>query len=148
MIRKIMIRKISDLRMNFNMKRIYHKKVIDHYEFPRNVGSFSKDEKNIGIGLVGKPACGDLIKLSIRVDKDSVIQESKFKAFGCGSAIASSSIITELIQGKNIDDALKINNTDIAKLLDLPPIKMHCSMLAEDAVKAAIENYKKNNYTD
>ena len=140
-----MIRKIFDLRMNFSMKRIYHKKVIDHYEYPRNVGSFSKDENNVGIGLVGKPACGDLIKLSIRIDKNNIIQESKFKTFGCGSAIASSSIITELIKGKHIDDALKINNTDIANILKLPPIKMHCSMLAEDAVKTAIENYKKKN---
>ena len=141
MIRKIMIKKIS----NFSMKRIYHKNVIDHYEYPRNVGSFSKDEKNIGIGFVGSPACGDLIKLSIRVDKNNIIQESKFLTFGCGSAIASSSVVTEWIKGKNIDDALKINNTDIAKLLKLPPIKLHCSMLAEDAIKAAVENYKKNN---
>ena len=138
-----MIRRIFSLRINLRMKKTYHKNVIDHYENPKNVGSFSKNEKNIGIGLVGSPACGDLIKLSIRVDKNSIIQESKFKTFGCGSAIASSSIMTELIKGKHIDDALKINNTDIAKLLKLPPIKMHCSMLAEDAVKAAIEDYKK-----
>jgi len=132
-------------RQCLKMMRMYHKNVIDHYENPKNVGSFSKDEKNIGIGFVGSPACGDLIKLSIRVDKNGVIQESKFKTFGCGSAIASSSIATEWIKGKNIDDALKINNTDIANLLKLPPIKLHCSMLAEDAIKAAVENYKKNN---
>lgn len=138
-----MIRRIFSLRMNFRMKKTYHKNVIEHYENPKNVGSFPKNEKNIGVGLVGSPACGDLIKLSIRVDNNGVIQESKFKTFGCGSAIASSSVATEWIKGKNINDALKINNTDIASLLKLPPIKLHCSMLAENAIKAAIENYKK-----
>ncbi len=120
----------------------YSEKVIDHYENPRNVGSFAKDEENIGTGLVGAPACGDVMKLQIKV-KDGVIEDAKFKTFGCGSAIASSSLITELVKGKSIEDASKIKNTTIAQELALPPVKIHCSVLAEDAIKAAIEDYKK-----
>ncbi len=120
----------------------YSEKVIDHYENPRNVGAFAKDEANIGTGLVGAPACGDVMKLQIKV-KDGVIEDAKFKTFGCGSAIASSSLITELVKGKTIDDASKIKNTTIAQELALPPVKIHCSVLAEDAIKAAIEDYKK-----
>ena len=126
-------------------KRKYHWRVIDHYENPRNVGSFDKNKKNVGIGLVGAPVCGDVMKLSIEVDENNIIQKTKFKTFGCGSAIASSSLATEWIKGKNIDDAFKIKNTDIAKLLNLPPVKLHCSMLAEDAIKSAITDYKNKN---
>lgn len=120
----------------------YHDKVIDHYENPRNVGSMDKNDKNVGTGLVGAPACGDVMKLQIRVDDDGKIIEAKFKTFGCGSAIASSSLATEWIKGKQLDDAAKIKNTDIAKELSLPPVKLHCSMLAEDAIKAALQDYK------
>jgi len=120
----------------------YHDKVIDHYENPRNVGSMDKNDKNVGTGLVGAPACGDVMKLQIRVDDDGKIVEAKFKTFGCGSAIASSSLATEWIKGKQVDDAAKIKNTDIAKELSLPPVKLHCSMLAEDAIKAALQDYK------
>jgi len=121
----------------------YSKEVIDHYENPRNVGSFSKDEKNIGTGLVGAPACGDVMKLQIKVADDGTIEEAKFKTFGCGSAIASSSLVTEWVRGKNINEAEKITNKEIAQELSLPPVKIHCSVLAEEAVKAAIEDYKK-----
>ena len=120
----------------------YSEKVIDHYENPRNVGSFGKDEGDIGTGLVGAPACGDVMKLQIKV-KDGIIQDAKFKTFGCGSAIASSSLITEMVKGKSLDDAGKIKNIEIAQELSLPPVKIHCSVLAEDAIKAAIEDYKK-----
>jgi len=123
--------------------RYYHINVIDHYENPRNVGSFNKNDKNIGTGLVGAPACGDVMKLQIKVDNNGKIIDSKFKTFGCGSAIASSSYVTELIKNRNID-SIDIHNTDIAKYLNLPPLKLHCSMLAEDAIKAAINDYKKN----
>ena len=123
--------------------RYYHINVIDHYENPRNVGSFNKNDKNIGTGLVGAPACGDVMKLQIKVDNNGKIIDSKFKTFGCGSAIASSSYVTELIKNRNID-SIDIHNTDIAKYLNLPPVKLHCSMLAEDAIKAAINDYKKN----
>ena len=122
----------------------YSEKVIDHYENPRNVGSFGKEEDGIGTGLVGAPACGDVMKLQIKV-KDGVIQDAKFKTFGCGSAIASSSLITEMVKGKSLEDAGKIKNIEIAQELSLPPVKIHCSVLAEDAIKAAIEDYKKNN---
>lgn len=122
----------------------YSEKVIDHYENPRNVGSFGKDEENIGTGLVGAPACGDVMKLQIKV-KDGVIEDAKFKTFGCGSAIASSSLITEMVKGKSLDDAGKIKNIDIAQELSLPPVKIHCSVLAEDAIKAAIDDYKKKH---
>jgi len=121
-------------------KRDYHSRIIDHYESPRNVGSFSKDSRNIGTGLVGAPACGDVMKLQIKVDNGKII-DAKFKTFGCGSAIASSSYVTELIKGKNIDD-VNISNLEIAQYLKLPPVKLHCSMLAEDAIKSAIINYK------
>ncbi|CAB3978309.1 iron-sulfur cluster assembly scaffold [Paramuricea clavata] len=120
----------------------YHAKVIDHYENPRNVGSMDKDDDNVGTGLVGAPACGDVMKLQIKVSDDGKIVDAKFKTFGCGSAIASSSLATEWVKGKNVDDALKIKNTDIAKELSLPPVKLHCSMLAEDAIKAALNDYK------
>lgn len=122
--------------------REYHDKVIDHYENPRNVGSMDKNDKNVGTGLVGAPACGDVMKLQIKVDDDGRIIDAKFKTFGCGSAIASSSLATEWIKGKNLDEASRIKNTDIAKELSLPPVKLHCSMLAEDAIKAALQDYK------
>ena len=120
--------------------RTYHKRVIDHYENPRNVGSFNPKENNIGTGLVGAPACGDVMKLQIKVDDNDKIVDAKFKTFGCGSAIASSSYATEYIKGKNINDAIKITNSDIAKYLKLPPVKLHCSMLAEDAIRSAIKD--------
>ena len=126
--------------------RGYHDNIIDHYENPRNVGSFPKNDKNIGTGLVGAPACGDVMKLQIKVDpKTSKIIESKFKTFGCGSAIASSSVVTEWIKGKTIEDAAKTKNSDIVAHLKLPPVKLHCSMLAEDAIKAAVNDYKKKS---
>ncbi len=120
----------------------YSEKVIDHYENPRNVGRMDEEEENVGTGLVGAPACGDVMKLQIRVSEDGVIEDAKFKTFGCGSAIASSSLATEWIKGKNLDEAHAIKNTQIAQELSLPPVKIHCSMLAEDAIKAAIEDYK------
>ncbi|KAM9810662.1 iron-sulfur cluster assembly enzyme ISCU [Neosynchiropus ocellatus] len=120
----------------------YHKKVVDHYENPRNVGSLDKNAKNVGTGLVGAPACGDVMKLQIQVDESGKIVDAKFKTFGCGSAIASSSLATEWVKGKTVDEALTIKNTDIAKELSLPPVKLHCSMLAEDAIKAALSDYR------
>ncbi|KAJ8379380.1 hypothetical protein SKAU_G00001580 [Synaphobranchus kaupii] len=120
----------------------YHKKVVDHYENPRNVGSLDKKSKNVGTGLVGAPACGDVMKLQIEVDENGKIVEARFKTFGCGSAIASSSLVTEWVKGKSVDEALKIKNTEIAKELSLPPVKLHCSMLAEDAIKAALADYR------
>ncbi|XP_060105668.1 iron-sulfur cluster assembly enzyme ISCU [Heteronotia binoei] len=120
----------------------YHKKVVDHYENPRNVGSLDKTAKNVGTGLVGAPACGDVMKLQVQVDEQGRIVDARFKTFGCGSAIASSSLATEWVKGKMVDEALKIKNTDIAKELCLPPVKLHCSMLAEDAIKAALADYK------
>ncbi|KAF1336671.1 Iron sulfur cluster assembly protein 1, partial [Globisporangium splendens] len=123
--------------------RLYHKNVIDHYENPRNVGSMDKKAKNVGTGLVGAPACGDVMKLQIEVDENGTIVDSKFKTFGCGSAIASSSVATEWLKGKTVEECLKIKNTDIASHLKLPPVKLHCSMLAEDAIKAAISDYQK-----
>ncbi|XP_063684995.1 iron-sulfur cluster assembly scaffold protein IscU-like [Bolinopsis microptera] len=123
----------------------YHANVIDHYENPRNVGSFKKSEGGVGTGLVGAPACGDVMKLQLKVDDDGRIIDAKFKTFGCGSAIASSSLATEWVKGKHVDDASKIKNTDIAKELCLPPVKLHCSMLAEDAIKAAIADYRTKN---
>ena len=121
----------------------YSQKVMDHYENPRNVGSFSKDEKNIGTGMVGAPACGDVMKLQIKVNEDGKIEDAKFKTYGCGSAIASSSLITEWVRGKSLEDAESIKNTEIAKELALPPVKIHCSILAEDAIKAAVADYRK-----
>jgi nitrogen fixation NifU-like protein len=120
----------------------YSDKVIDHYENPRNVGSFDKVDPNVGTGLVGAPACGDVMKLQLRIDDDGIIKDAKFKTFGCGSAIASSSLVTEWVKGKSVDHAEKITNADIAEELSLPPVKIHCSVLAEDAVKAAIYDYK------
>lgn len=120
----------------------YSKEVIDHYENPRNVGVLDKEDTHVGTGLVGAPACGDVLKLQIKVDDNGVITDAKFKAFGCGSAIASSSLVSEWVKGKKIDQALEIKNTEIAKHLSLPPVKLHCSMLAEDAIKAAITDYK------
>merc|ERR1711911_155588 len=120
----------------------YHEKVIDHYEKPRNVGSMDKKDLNVGTGLVGAPACGDVMKLQIRVDENGKIIDAKFKTFGCGSAIASSSLATEWVKGKTVNDSMKIKNTDIAKELSLPPVKLHCSMLAEDAIKAALKDYQ------
>lgn len=124
----------------------YSKKVIDHYENPRNVGSFDKNEKNIGTGMVGAPACGDVMKLQIKVNPETgLIEDAKFKTYGCGSAIASSSLVTEWVKGKSLDEAGKITNSSIAEELALPPVKIHCSILAEDAVKSAIKNYKEKN---
>ena len=123
----------------------YSNKLLDHYENPRNVGSMDKENKDVGTGLVGAPACGDVMKLQIKVGDEGVIEDAKFKTFGCGSAIASSSLITEWVKGKNIDEANKIKNTEIANHLALPPVKIHCSVLAEDAIKAAISNYKEQN---
>ena len=120
----------------------YSEKLIDHYENPRNVGSFDKGDDHVGTGMVGAPACGDVMKLQIRVGKDGLIEDAKFKTFGCGSAIASSSLVTEWVKGKTVDEAETIKNTDIAKHLALPPVKIHCSVLAEDAIKAAIADYR------
>ena len=121
----------------------YSNKVIDHYENPRNVGALDKASPDVGTGMVGAPACGDVMKLQIKVNKKGIIEEAKFKTYGCGSAIASSSLVTEWVKGKSIDDAAKIKNTAIANELSLPPVKIHCSILAEDAIKAAVEDYKK-----
>ena len=120
----------------------YSNEVIDHYENPRNVGTLDKKDGSVGTGLVGAPACGDVLKLQIKVDDNGVIVDAKFKAFGCGSAIASSSLVSEWVKGKNVDEALAIKNTEIAKHLSLPPVKLHCSMLAEDAIRAAVTDYK------
>ncbi len=121
----------------------YSDKVIDHYNNPRNVGSFDKAEDNVGTGIVGAPECGDVMKLQLKISDDGIIEEARLKTFGCGSAIASSSLATEWVKGKTLDDALKIKNTEIAKELNLPPVKLHCSVLAEDAIKGAIEDYQK-----
>lgn len=119
----------------------YSEKVLDHYENPRNVGSFNKDEDNVGTGMVGAPACGDVMKLQIKVGDDGVIEDAVFKTYGCGSAIASSSLLTEWVKGKTLDEAKAIKNTAIAEELALPPVKIHCSVLAEDAISAAVEDY-------
>ena len=123
----------------------YSKELLDHYENPKNVGSMDKESEQVGTGLVGAPACGDVMKLQIKVNNRGVIEDAKFKTFGCGSAIASSSLITEWVKGKNLDEAHSIKNTEIANHLALPPVKIHCSILAEDAIKAAIDDYKKKN---
>ena len=123
----------------------YSEKVIDHYENPRNVGSLNKEDPNVGTGMVGAPACGDVMKLQIKVNQQGIIEEAKFKTYGCGSAIASSSLVTEWVKGKSVEDAAKIRNTEIASELSLPPVKIHCSILAEDAIKAAVEDYKKKS---
>ena len=123
----------------------YSDKVIDHYNTPRNVGSMDKDDAHVGTGVVGAPECGDVMKLQIRVNDDGVIEEAKFKTFGCGSAIASSSLATEWVKGKTVDEALAIKNTDIVEELSLPPVKIHCSVLAEDAIRAALSDYREKN---
>ena len=123
----------------------YSEKVLDHYENPRNVGAFGKEDGDVGTGMVGAPACGDVMKVQIKAGKDGVIEDAKFKTYGCGSAIASSSLVTEWVKGKTLDQALEIKNTAIAEELALPPVKIHCSILAEDAIKAAVEDYKKKH---
>ncbi len=123
----------------------YSDKVIDHYENPRNVGSFNKDEEGVGTGIVGAPECGDVMKLQLKISDSGVIEDARFKTFGCGSAIASSSYVTELVKGKTVDDALQIKNSKIVEELSLPPVKIHCSVLAEDAIKAAIGDWKKRS---
>ena len=126
----------------------YSAKLIDHYENPRNIGSLDKNAEDVGTGLVGAPACGDVMKLQIKVGPDGLIEDAKFKTFGCGSAIASSSLVTEWVKGKTVDEAMTIKNTHIAQELSLPPVKIHCSVLAEDAIKAAIADYKKKQAGD
>jgi len=121
----------------------YSDKVIDHFKNPRNVGSFDKNDANVGTGIVGAPECGDVLKLQLKVDENDRIVDAKFKTFGCGSAIASSSLVTEWVKGRSLDEALQIKNTDIARELSLPPVKIHCSVLAEDAIRAAVEDLKK-----
>jgi len=123
----------------------YSEKLLDHYEKPRNVGSFDKDAQGVATGMVGAPACGDVMKLQIKVGKDGVIEDARFKTYGCGSAIASSSLVTEWVKGKTLDEALAIKNTQIAEELALPPVKIHCSILAEDAIRAAIADYRSRN---
>lgn len=123
----------------------YSNQVLDHYENPRNVGSFAKDDDTVGTGMVGAPACGDVMKLQIKVNEQGVIEDAKFKTYGCGSAIASSSLVTEWVKGKTLDQALEIRNTAIAEELALPPVKIHCSILAEDAIKAAVADYKEKH---
>ena len=123
----------------------YNEKVLDHYENPRNVGTLDKDAKNVGTGMVGAPACGDVMRLQIGVDENGVISDAKFKTYGCGSAIASSSLLTEWVKGRTLQQAQEIKNTDIAEELALPPVKIHCSVLAEDAIKSAIADYKSKN---
>ncbi len=123
----------------------YSEKVIDHYENPRNVGSMDKNDPSVATGMVGAPACGDVMKLQLKISEDGIIEDAKFKTYGCGSAIASSSLVTEWVKGKSIDEAGEIKNTAIAEELALPPVKIHCSILAEDAIKAAIEDYKSKN---
>ncbi|KAM0678154.1 iron-binding protein [Binucleata daphniae] len=140
-----MITNISNIPLR--IRRNYHPNVINHFENPKNVGSFDKLLENVGTGLVGAPACGDVMKLQIKV-KDNIIEDAKFKTFGCGSAIASSSLASEWIKGKTIQESLQIKNSDIAKKLSLPPVKLHCSMLAEDAIKAAVNDYINKNNTN
>jgi nitrogen fixation NifU-like protein len=125
----------------------YSDKVIDHYENPRNVGSFDKNDPTVGTGMVGAPACGDVMKLQIKVDEDGIIRDARFKTYGCGSAIASSSLVTEWVKGMHIDDAVNLKNSQIAEELALPPVKIHCSILAEDAIKAAIDDYRNRHST-
>ena len=126
----------------------YSDKVIDHYSNPRNVGSFSKDEANVGTGIVGAPECGDVMKLQLKISDAGVVEDARFKTFGCGSAIASSSYVTELVKGKTVDEVMKIKNTHIVQELSLPPVKIHCSVLAEDGIKAAITDWKKKRAGD
>ena len=124
----------------------YSEQVMDHYNNPRNVGRLDKKSKKVGTGMVGAPACGDVMQLQIQIDSNGIIEDAKFKTYGCGSAIASSSLLTEWVKRKSLDDAIKIKNTDIATKLSLPPVKIHCSVLAEDAIKAAIKDYKEKNH--
>ena len=126
----------------------YSKKVIDHFENPRNMGSLDKEDPQVGTALVGAPACGDVMKLQIKVDGAGIIEDAKFKTFGCGSAIASSSLVTEWVKGKNLSEAAKISNGDVAEELSLPPVKIHCSVLAEDAIKAAIADYRQKQFKE
>ncbi len=126
----------------------YSDKLIDHYEHPRNVGAFDKGDNTVGTGMVGAPACGDVMKLQIKVNEEGVIEDAKFKTYGCGSAIASSSLITEWVKGKTLDEALSIKNSEIAEELALPPVKIHCSILAEDAIKAAVEDYRNKQHKE
>jgi len=126
----------------------YSDKVLDHYNNPRNVGSFAKGEANVGTGVVGAPECGDVMKLQLKISNDGIIEDARFKTFGCGSAIASSSYVTELVKGKHIDEAMAIKNTSIVKELNLPPVKIHCSVLAEDAIKAAITDWRSHKDED
>jgi nitrogen fixation NifU-like protein len=133
------------LKQPYSLREItmaYSEKVIDHYENPRNVGKFDEADDSIGTGMVGAPACGDVMRLQIQVSDDGIIEDAKFKTYGCGSAIASSSLLTEWVKGKNLDEAASIKNTEIAQELSLPPVKIHCSVLAEDAIKAAVQNYR------
>ena len=123
----------------------YSKKVIDHYDNPRNVGTLDKNDSSVGTGLVGAPACGDVMRLQIKISDEGIIEDAKFKTFGCGSAIASSSLVTEWVKGRTLDEAQEIKNVDIAKELSLPPVKIHCSVLAEDAIRAAIQDYRRKN---
>lgn len=123
----------------------YSEKVIDHYENPRNVGAFDKNDPSIATGMVGAPACGDVMKLQLKINDDGIIEDAKFKTYGCGSAIASSSLVTEWVKGKSVAEAAELKNTQIAEELALPPVKIHCSILAEDAIKAALEDYKKKH---
>ena len=133
--------------LNSRSKRCYHKNIIDHYENPRNVGSLDKQLQNVGTGLVGAPACGDVMRLQFETNDEGIVIDAKFKTYGCGSAIASSSLVTEWMKGKTLEECNKIQNTDIAAHLKLPPVKLHCSMLAEDAIKAAIKDYYEKNET-
>jgi nitrogen fixation NifU-like protein len=126
----------------------YSDKVLDHYENPRNVGSFNQEDDDVGTGMVGAPACGDVMKLQIKVGENGIIEDARFKTYGCGSAIASSSLVTEMLKGKTLDQALDIKNTLIAEELALPPVKIHCSVLAEDAIRAAINDYRSKNVTE
>jgi|TARA_R110002153_G_scaffold174473_1_gene327682 nitrogen fixation NifU-like protein len=134
-----MARKQKDIDMS------YSEKVIDHFENPRNIGSLDKNDPTVGTGLVGAPACGDVMRLQLKITKNGIIEDAKFKTFGCGSAIASSSLVTEMVKGQTIDYAQSISNADIAEELSLPPVKIHCSVLAEDAIKAAIKDYRDKN---
>jgi Fe-S cluster assembly scaffold IscU len=139
-----MLFRVQHIRIVRMFGRTYHANIVDHYESPRNVGSLSKTDTDVGVGLVGAPSCGDVVSLSIRVNKDTnTIMDAKIKVFGCGSAIASGSYTTEIIKGMQIDAASKVTNKSIAKYLNLPPVKLHCSMLAEDAIKAAIQDYRR-----
>ena len=141
--RKVLNKSLVRPSVVCQLSRAYHENIVDHYENPRNVGSLDKKSSNVGTGLVGAPACGDVMKLQFEVDDDGTIIDAKFKTFGCGSAIASSSVATEWMKGKTLDECVAIKNTDIASHLKLPPVKLHCSMLAEDAIKAAVADYRK-----